>query len=181
MTFLFDMPDITTDRLVLRKLTYNDVDDVYAYGIMPEVSRYCIWETHRSKENAITFIRSVQEKYAKNEPADWAIYHKEDKKVIGAIGYVWSAPEHMKCEVGYALSCRYWNKGYATEALKAFIRYNFEQACIHRIEARCNQENVGSYRVMEKAGMQFEGLHKDQLFVKGNFWTMRQYAILNSK
>lgn len=179
MKFVFDTPELHTERLLLRKLTLNDVMDVYHYGAQPEVSVYCIWETHRSTEDATSFIRSAIVKYENFEPSDWVIYSKEDKKVIGAIGYVQFWPEHMRCEVGYAISKHYWNKGYTTEALKALIKYNFELAMMHRIEARCIEENVGSYRVMEKAGMQFEGILRDQLFIKGKFRNMKLYSIIN--
>ena len=178
MKFVFDTPNLQTNRLLLRKLTLNDVRDVYHYGAQPEVSVYCIWETHRSTEDATSFIRSAIVKYENNEPSDWAIYSKENKKVIGAIGYVQHWPEHMRCEVGYAISKDFWKQGYTTEALKAFIKYNFEVAMMHRIEARCIEENVGSYRVMEKAGMQLEGLIRDQLFMN-KFRDLKLYSIIN--
>lgn len=179
MKFTFDTPRLETDRLLLRKLTMADVSDVYHYGAQPEVSVYCIWETHKSTEDAKSFIRSAIVKYENGEPSDWAICDKHDMKVIGALGYVQVWQEHMRCEVGYALSKHHWNKGYATEALKAFIRYNFDTVLMHRIEARCIQENIGSYRVMEKAGMQFEGVLREQLFIKGKFRNMRLYSVLN--
>jgi ribosomal-protein-alanine N-acetyltransferase len=179
MKFSFDTPQLETERLLLRKLTMGDVGDVYHYGAQPEVSAYCIWETHKSPADAESFIRTAIIKYDNNEPSDWAICEKKDMRVIGALGYVQVWHEHMRCEVGYALSKHYWNKGYATEGLKAFIDYNFNIAMMHRIEARCIQENIGSYRVMEKAGMQFEGILREQLFIKGKFRSMKLYSILN--
>lgn len=179
MKFVFDTPDLYTERLYLRKLTLDDVMDVYHYGAQPEVSVYCIWETHRSTEDAKSFIRSSIVKYENNDPSDWAICIKESGRVIGAIGYVQHWPEHMRCEVGYAISKHFWKQGYTTEALEAFIKYNFQLAMMHRIEARCIEENVGSYRVMEKAGMQFEGILREQLFMKGKFRNMKLYSIIN--
>jgi [ribosomal protein S5]-alanine N-acetyltransferase len=181
MDFVFDTPELETERLILRKIRLEDAKDIYHYGAQPEVSKYCIWETHKSVDDALSFINSAILKYENNEPSDWALYHKVDRRVMGAIGYVWVSPENMRCEVGYAISHDYWNKGYTTEALKAFIKYSFDVACLHRIEARCYYENVGSYRVMEKAGMKFEGLLEDQMYVKGDFWSMKLYAIINRK
>lgn len=177
----FITPTIETPRLVLRKITLDDTGDIFDYGKMPEVSRFCIWETHISDEDAKAYIRSAIAKYENNEPSDWGIFLKSENKLIGAIGFVFVSHRNMSCEVGYAISKNHWGQGITTEALKAVINHLFNDMGFHRVEARCYFENVGSYRVMEKAGMSYEGTAIDQMYVKGSFWTMRQYAILNNK
>ena len=64
----------------------------------------------------------------------------------------------LKVEVGYALARPYWGKGYMTETLRAMINLAFTQLDIFRVQAFCDVDNLGSARVMEKAGMQREGL-----------------------
>lgn len=83
-----------------------------------------------------------------------------------------------KQKIGYALSSEYWNQGYATESTKEVIRFSFIEIGINRIEARCNYDNVGSYRVLEKLGMSCEGILRRQLKIKGNFIDQRIYAVL---
>src|SRR5688500_9963223 len=56
-----ESPQIETERLILRPLEMSDDEAVYAYGRDPEVSRLVIFETHRSIEDARTFLASVQE------------------------------------------------------------------------------------------------------------------------
>jgi ribosomal-protein-alanine N-acetyltransferase len=177
----FTTPTIETPRLVLRKITLDDTGDIFDYGRMPEVSRFCIWETHTSDEDAKAYIRSAIAKYENNEPSDWGIFLKSENKLIGAIGYVFVSHRNFSCEVGYAISKNHWGQGITTEALKAVINHLFNDMGFHRVEARCYFENAGSYRVMEKAGMIYEGTAIDQMYVKGSFWTMRQYAIVNNK
>lgn len=65
-----------------------------------------------------------------------------------------------------------------TEALRAIIAFGFEQLQLNRIEARCDAENVGSLRVMEKAGMTYEGTLRERHFVQGAFISLRFYSIL---
>ena len=52
---------------------------------------------------------------------------------------------------------------------------------LNRIEAKCSVENVGSYRVMEKAGMRFEGVLREQMLKKGTFHDMKMYSILRKE
>ncbi|WP_374954756.1 GNAT family N-acetyltransferase [Paenibacillus sp. AR247] len=65
-----------------------------------------------------------------------------------------------------------------TEATREIMRYAFVQAGFHRLEARCNASNPGSFRVMEKLGMSFEGVLREQLKIKGQFVDQRLYSIL---
>ncbi len=174
---VFSTPTIETSRLILRKMTLGDARDVFDYGRMPDVSRFCVWETHASEDDARAFIKSAIDKYENNEPSDWGIFLKSENRLVGAIGMVNVSIANHRCEVGYAISKNHWGKGITTEALKAIIGYLFNDLGFHRIEARCFHENIGSYRVMEKAGMKNEGLAVDQMYVKGQYWSMKLYAI----
>lgn len=63
---------------------------------------------------------------------------------------------------------------------RKIVHYGFTELGLNRIEARCNYNNPGSYRVMEKLGMQFEGVLRKQLKIKGQFIDQRMYSILKS-
>ena len=89
----------------------------------------------------------------------------------------WS-DENRRTAVGYRLGKQYWGKGYATEALRAVIAYLFEQTTVNRISASTWSENMASARVLEKAGMRFEGLARQRRFAKGAFRDVKFYAIL---
>ena len=64
-----------------------------------------------------------------------------------------------------------------TEAVRVVIRYGFEVLALNRIQARCKVENVGSWRVMEKAGMTLEGTLREFTLSKGRHLDLRMYAI----
>lgn len=91
---------------------------------------------------------------------------KTSNKCIGTVGFVSWDIKNARAELGNALSRACWNRGYMTEAVKAVIGFGFEKMGLVRIEARCNPDNIGSSRVMEKEGMTFEGILRKQLLSK---------------
>jgi [ribosomal protein S5]-alanine N-acetyltransferase len=79
--------------------------------------------------------------------------------LIGHIAFFKYFGEHT-FEIGWVFNPKYCNKGYASEAAYALLKYGFEELKLHRIIATCQPENTGSYRVMEKIGMRREGYFK---------------------
>jgi [ribosomal protein S5]-alanine N-acetyltransferase len=75
------------------------------------------------------------------------------------------APEHARAELGYVLSREHWGKGLMPEAVRAVIRFGFGRMELNRIQARCVAENTASARVMEKAGMTYEGTLRESEYL----------------
>jgi [ribosomal protein S5]-alanine N-acetyltransferase len=175
---LRDLPIIETERLILRRMRLDDAEDLFAYGSDPEVTRTTTWPTHLSIDDSRTFLTWVLEQYERGEHAGWGIEHRADGKFIGTVGYVMFSDAGYVGEIGYALARPYWGQGLTTEAAKAVIRFGFDYLGLHRIQATCHADNVGSYRVMEKAGMRFEGILRGSRYVKGRFDDVRMYALL---
>jgi len=175
-------PTINTERLVLRPLAMTDDEAIYAYGSDPLVSQYVSFDTHRSIEDARGFLRTTLENYAAGkDPAGFAIVLKENNILIGTIGYLNWHPNHKRIEIGYAISRTYWNNGYVTEAAKGLITYFFRHSDLVRIEAQVRLENGASSRVLEKAGMRFEGILRKHLLFKGEHHDMNMYSILRDE
>lgn len=171
-------PALETERLILRKLEIADAKDVFEYARNPEVTKYMTWETHKSIEDAEGFINWTLERYKKDEAGEWGIELKETGRIIGAMGFVQLDLQNSCGVLGYALSKDYWGKGIMTEAVRRLIRFCFEEMKLNRIEAIHASENEASGRVMQKAGMSFEGLLRQKMYAKGRFWDVKQYAIL---
>ncbi len=178
LDILSNLPTIETERLLLRKITLNDANDIFEYGSDPLVSQYTMWSTHTSIEDTKNFLRSLSKMYKKRELIDWGIVHKSEQKLIGTCGYVEWSMNHSRAQIGYALSRKYWSQGYMSEAVSAIIDFGFREMSLNKIEARCAQENIASARVMEKVGMQLEGILRQQLFVKDQYWDLKIYSIL---
>lgn len=173
-----NMPTLETDRLILRKMTMEDQHDLFEYASDPELTKYTLWDYHRTLENSIYYLQLILEQYENEQVSNWAIVLKSNKKMIGTCGFVYWAPEHHRAEVGYALSRKYWNRGIMSEAIQELISFGFDNMDLNRIEARCNTGNIGSERIMQKSGMTFEGIIREQLLIKGQFEDIKLYAIL---
>ena len=181
LDILADLPTIETERLLLRKITLNDASDMFEYASNPEVSEYTMWSTHVSIEDTKYFLKSLTKMYKKRELVDWGIVHKAEKKFIGTCGFVEWSMTHSRAEIGYALSARYWSEGYMSEAVNAIIEFGFREMLLNRVMGRCEVHNIASARVMEKVGMQLEGILRQQLFVKGKYWDLKIYSILREE
>lgn len=171
---------IESERLLLRKLSLTDAVDIYDYASDVQVSKFTTWENHSSLDDTNTFLHMVLQKYENEQPSDWGILLKDTNKVIGTCGWVYLNEQHHRAEMGYALSRNYWNQGLITEAVRTILTFGFNELNLNRIEARCISENIGSERVMQKVGMHYEGLIREQMFVKGRYVNVKLYSALKS-
>jgi [ribosomal protein S5]-alanine N-acetyltransferase len=174
-----DLPELETERLLLRKMRLDDAEAMFAYASDPEVTRYVLWDTHRSIEDSESFLRSATEGYERGDFGGWGIVLKDDGAFVGTCGVdAGYAPEHARAELGYVLSREHWGKGLMPEAVRAVIAFGFEKLSLNRVEARCIAENTASARVMEKAGMTYEGTLREREFIKGAYRDIKLYSIL---
>lgn len=175
------LPRLETDRLILRKLTLEDADDMFFYCSNEAVSEYVTWDTHQTLSDTDKFIRFVLDKYEKHQVAPWGIEYKGNGRFIGTIDFISWQPNQKIAEIGYVLSQDYWGQGLMTEAAREVIKFGFEHMNLVRIQARCFVENIGSARVMEKAGMSFEGIIRKGLFIKGKHRDGKLYSIVKEE
>jgi ribosomal-protein-alanine N-acetyltransferase len=174
-----NLPELETERLLLRKMRLDDAEAMFAYASDPEVTRYVPWDTHRSMEDSESFLGFATEGYERGDFGGWGVVLKDDGVFIGTCGIdVGYAPEHARAELGYVLSREHWGKGLMPEAVRAVIRFSFGRMGLNRVEARCIAENTASARVMEKAGMTYEGTLREREFIKGAYRDMKLYSIL---
>lgn len=174
-----DLPTLETERLILRKVRELDIDDIFEYGADSEVSRYTTWVAHRSIEDTREFLSKILKAYEQKKIGPWGITLKESGKLIGTAGFNGWDLKQSRGELGYVLSRDYWKQGLMTEAVSRVIQFGFSEMKLVRIEARCNPENYGSFRVMEKCGMQFEGVLRRHILVKGKHEDVRMYSIIS--
>ncbi len=178
---LADVPVLETERLLLKKLSLNDAEDIFEYANEEEVTKYVIWNRHNSVVDAIEFINFAAQEFQNGNAIIWGLEVKKERKVIGTIDLRNFNNEHKCGEIGYCISNKYWNKGFASEALKEIINFGFERLYLNRLEAHCELENTASWRVMEKAGMTYEGILREKVLIKEKFRSMKMYSILKSE
>lgn len=147
---------LKTERLRLRKIRLADAEAIFRqYAQDLEVTKYVSWRAHKDIEETRDFLRSCLLSWDAGNAFHWVIERLEDKQVIGMIS-VRAGGE--KWELGYVLARIHWKRGYMTEAVKGIIAWAMRQNDIYRVWAVCDVDNLASARVMEKAGMQREGV-----------------------
>ena len=114
-----------------------------------------------------------------NENETFAFAVTADNKVIGSIGVFRQENIHKRtAELGYYIAQEYWGKGIMPEAVKQVCKYVFDNSDIIRIYAEPFAHNIGSCRVLEKAGFQFEGLLRANAVKNGAIIDMKMYALI---
>lgn len=174
------LPVLTTERLILRKMKLSDAQDLFAYAQDPQVSRHVLWEAHTSVRQSRQFLRMARRQYRRGQPCSWAITLKDSGRMIGTIGFMWLNTDWLSAEVGYSLSREYWNQGLMTEALRAVIAFGFDTLGLQRIEAQHTLGNPASGRVMQHVGMQYEGTLRQRVKNKGKYQDVKLFAILRT-
>ena len=175
-----NFPILETERLVLRKLKIEDADEMYIYASNDDVTKYVLWDSHTSPEQTKRFLQFMIDKYEQENYA-WAVTLKDSDEFIGTIDYVMLDHNEHIGEIGYALSHLYWGKGYMSEAAKAILHYGFTELHLERIQARCFAENIGSERVMQKAGMVYEGTMRKAKLAKGTYYDLKMYSMIREE
>ena len=142
-------------RLLLRQFACNDLNDIYRIWTDSDVRKY-LWDDEViSKEKAETTLNYCIDFFQENSFGIWAIIYKQQDELIGFCGFRF-LDDTPEIELLYGISSQYWGKGLTKEAVKATIRYSFEEHHFDRIVGLANIENIASWRVMEKAGMKYE-------------------------
>ena len=172
--------EIETDRLLLRQLRMEDVYEYYErlFGDA-DVSRYMLFEPHQDIAESLASLQRKLDKYEDGNFYCWAVAEKEEDSLIGLIELLRFDEEDDSCSFVYMLGCRYWNRGYGTEMLKAVFRYAFEKLDVGRITADHMAKNPVSGAVMRKAGMTHTGTVTGKYEKLGSVYDAEVYEIRN--
>lgn len=175
-----DLPQLETERLTLRKVKPTDAEAIFSYASRPEVTAHLSWPIHRSLEDTYRFIQGLIYGYCEGTAADWGMILKEEDRFLGTIGFASVSRIHGYGEVGYVLHPGYWGRGIVSEALRAVIEFAFDNG-LNRVEAIHAVENPASGRVMQKAGMTYEGTLRKRCILAGERRDVKMYAILREE
>jgi [ribosomal protein S5]-alanine N-acetyltransferase len=170
---------LITTRLVLRPFTMEDEKAVHRYASDPAVCRYMVHGPN-TPEQTLSFLRMAIAELEKDPCASYhlAIVERETQELIGACSLEIVSGHNLAAELGYCLDSGRWNRGYATECAKALVAFGFQELGLHRIQATCRPANIGSARVLEKAGMLKEGLLRHHKLIRGTWEDSLLYAVI---
>lgn len=146
---------IETDRLLLRRITLDDKEDLFGLHSNPEVQKY----TGEAVIESIAEMEEAIERRAKDYDiygyGRWATFLKDQMQFVGWAGLAY-LPEFDEIDIGYRFLPEFWGYGLATEASHAILAYAFDQLKLEKIIAIALPENKASIRVMEKIGMIYD-------------------------
>lgn len=171
---------ITTDRLVLRLFTPDDVDDMYAYQGLDAVARY-LYRPPRSREWCADQIKEIARPPAWDKDGDsltLAVCRRDEPGVIGEVVLKLAGEYARQVEIGWTFHPDWEGRGFATEAARALKHLAFEQYGAHRVFARTDVENTGSVRVCERLGMRREAHLLENDWTHGAWGSEYVYAVL---
>lgn len=150
------MKDIETERLILRDASVDDAEDMFEYAKLEEVTKYLSWKPHVSVKDSEKILDALsKEAKEKDSYVLKAIVLKENDKMIGTIDARIFGDGLKDTEFGYCLNPKYWNKGYMSEALKAFIQALHKERGVENVFGSFERENIASKRVMQKNEMYY--------------------------
>lgn len=172
---------LRTERLVLRRHIAEDAAVLHEnFGCDPKMFEYSGWNPYATMEMAEDTVREFIDSYAEPDFYGWAIClresdpeaepsesNKEGCRLIGTIGAYDYDDKAGRIEVGASIERASWGKGYASEALEAVLHYLTEHEGIREVTAWCADDNIGSIKIMKKAGMEQVGVEKDALEITG--------------
>ncbi|ALE93133.1 GCN5 family acetyltransferase [Arthrobacter alpinus] len=180
---------LTTERLILRHFSTDDLDDYYRYQSLPETARYLYGEARSYAQCMDRIARYVQEPF--NEPGHWATFAVQLKSAPGLVGEMalkWNEggkPEGPKPErfgeIGWTLAPEAQGHGYATEAARAVLDLAMNQLDFYRVEARLDARNTASAAICERLGMLFEGVLRNNMYLKGEWTSEAIYAVVRDQ
>ena len=149
------MPEIETERLLLRMFTPGDAEAFYGVISEPRFGKYFPPVFIPSLEKVREGIPVKLEHWRERGYGQWVIEPRGGGPLLGYCGLRF-LPETEETEILYGIAPDHWGRGLVTEAARATLRYGFEETTLGRIIALANPANAGSRRVMEKAGLSYE-------------------------
>ena len=159
--------ELETNRLLFRKASTSDSKDMFNnWASDKEVTKYLSWDAYEKEENAVSYLKYLEEEYTKNNFYNWIVVSKEDNTPIGTIGAVDIDVNNNTVEIGHCYGRKFWNKGYGTEALIRIIKFFFEEVEVETIYAYYVEGNSASGKVLEKVGMKYEGILRKRVYDK---------------
>jgi len=174
------IPTLKTERLTLRPFGLSDAPDVQRLAGDRQVASTTLNIPHPYEDGmAESWIGTHEPNWNAQEHLTLAIT-SESEGLVGAISLILEL-QHRKAELGYWIGVPYWNRGYATEAAQAVLAFGFNELGLNRIEAHYLAQNPASGKVMEKLGMQQEGLLRQHILKSGVPDDIVLYGILSAE
>lgn len=142
---------ITTERLIIRPIVYNDIHEIHEYASDKSITMM-MFLPNETLDETKKFVEYAVNEWNKKEPDDREYVILFSGKIIGGINLEYSE-DRKACEIGWTIHNEYRNKGFATEAANALFKYAFSNLSVDKITSHCDSKNIASESVMKKLKM----------------------------
>lgn len=171
---MLERKTIKTQRLMLRPVLLGDAQSILDAMECPEIHSMHS-NGFRTMEDVQRYIEVLLREYENGKFKTWAIALKDTDLLIGSITLD-TVPFFARTDLSYWINREHRNLGYATEVVKAMTGYCFDDLGMNRVQVLTS--NPASARVVEKAGMQYEGTLRQYFGMNGNYWDVKMYSVL---
>ena len=149
--------ELQTERLLLRRIEEADAEELFRGFVNQREFLYYANKKERTLEEEKASLVGIREKYENDCYYNWLIALRDGGTIVGQI--VLQVNEYNdSVEFSYAIDNRHTGRGYMTEALERVKEFAFKELEVSRFQGGCCVENAASKRVMEKCGLECEGL-----------------------
>jgi RimJ/RimL family protein N-acetyltransferase len=164
----------------MRDLYLGDLSDVHFLLTRPETDKYNTLGIPESIQRTEYLLTEwiIEQKDQPRMSFVFALENRNNNQWMGLIGLQLKDLKYKSAEVWFKIIPANWGDGFATESLKRMLAFAFTELNLHRVEAGCAIENIASYRVLEKTGMEREGIKRKILPIRGEWADAYGYAIL---
>ncbi len=169
--------ELSTVRLLLRKLRKDDLVDYFRFTSDPEVTKYMLFQPHRDLNASAASIEKALLRYEESDFFRWGIVRKDTGRLIGMIDLLRFREADKSCNFAYMLAQDQWGQGYGSEALAAVVDFGFSQLQLDRIEADHMVPNCASGAIMRKIGMKYTKTIPNAYEKDGISYDAVQYSI----
>jgi RimJ/RimL family protein N-acetyltransferase len=181
MNYTLSTP-LLTERLIVRLAEHDDLDALFAMHSDAEITRYIphmYWPTRAAAE---TWFARLLERREKQSAVQCVIVKRatddDAETVIGTAMLFNFEVASGLAEIGYLLGREYWGKGYAVEAMKAFIDFSFATLDLRRLEATVDVRNAASNTLLQRLGFTLEGVLRERWLAAGELQDINLHALL---
>jgi len=168
---------LESERLLYRPFKLSDARALFEMDSNPNVHKYLWQKPTLHIDESIQIIEMVQKQYVENKIGRFATILKETDEFIGWTGIKF-VNDHVEngntnfYDYGYRLNEKFWNKGFATEATKAWLEHGFNQMNIQVMNAYTHAENGTSNHVLQKVGFNFMEDYPDENGITWKWWQL---------
>jgi ribosomal-protein-alanine N-acetyltransferase len=167
-------------QLLIREFTDSDRDALLEFTHDPKQLQLMLFSLSTEQE-VDEFLAMAQREAQKEDRCEWhlALEEKDTPGFIGSVALMVGKEARSSAELGYWFKRSVWGHGYATEASRFMLEVGFSTLGLHRIWGKCHIKNPASARVMEKLGMQREGLIREHVWLRDHYRSSLLFSMLD--